>query len=70
MPAVVQFGQRRKKPVEIDADLKIFLDEVVVPLLIRDAFKGFNDKRLASQTIDGPNSAQMYHQRNYAGPIR
>ena len=36
MAEVLQFGQRRKKPVEIEPDLKEFIDRVIVPILVKE----------------------------------
>jgi len=36
MSTVVQFGKRHRKPVEIDPDLKGFIDRVIVPILVKE----------------------------------
>jgi hypothetical protein len=48
---VVRFTNRRRAPIE--PDLKKFLDECVIPILIRDALKEIS---LESVTHDAPHS--------------
>jgi hypothetical protein len=36
MVEVLQFGQRRKKSVEIEPDLKELIDRVIVPILVKE----------------------------------
>jgi hypothetical protein len=49
---VVPFVTRRKA-VPIDPELKIFLDECVIPLLIREAVAEFSKKTLETQAKIG-----------------
>ena len=36
----------RREPVQLDADLKAFLDEVIIPTLIRDALEEMKSENL------------------------
>jgi hypothetical protein len=36
MATALQFGKRPKKPVDIDPDLKGFIDRVIVPILVKE----------------------------------
>jgi hypothetical protein len=36
MADLAQFRKRHKKPVEIDPDLKVFIDCVIVPILVKE----------------------------------
>ena len=57
MAGVLQFGQRRKKLVEIDPDLKEFIDHVIVPILVKEYMEMTNaDDVLAQEDSDAANS--------------
>lgn len=61
---VIKFTNR--KPVSIDPELKKFLDEVVVPMLIRGALKEVNPKTLETEMERSANSGQR---ENVAGEL-
>lgn len=57
MAGALQFGQRRKKLVEIDPDLKAFIDHVIVPILVKEYVEMTNaDGVLAQEDSDAANS--------------
>ncbi len=57
MADVVQFGKRRKKPVEIDPDLKGFIDRVIVPILVKEYMEIIEAENvLAQEDLDAANS--------------
>ena len=48
MAEVLQFGQRGRKPIKIDPDLKGFIDRVIVPILVQSYLAELqNEKQVA-----------------------
>jgi hypothetical protein len=57
MVEVLQFGQRRKKSVEIEPDLKEFIDRVIVPILVKEYMEIVEAENvLAQEDPDAANS--------------
>jgi hypothetical protein len=57
MAEVLQFGQRRKEPVEIEPDLKEFIDRVIVPILVKEYMEIVEAENvLAHECPDATNS--------------
>jgi hypothetical protein len=57
MAEIIHFGQRRKKPVDIDPDLKGFIDRVIVPILVKEYWEIVEaGNGLAKEDPDAANS--------------
>ncbi len=57
MADALQFVQRRKKPVEIDPDLKEFIDHVIVPILVKEYMELVDAENvLANEDSDAAHS--------------
>jgi hypothetical protein len=65
---VVAFA--RRKPTTIDPELKSFLDECVIPLLIREALAEKPKKTLETQPRHGADCDPMDVSNNSAGALR
>ena len=57
MADLLQFEQRRKRPVEIDSDLKVFIDRVIAPILVKKYLEIVEAENvLAQEDPDAANS--------------
>ena len=65
---VVPFAKRKHTPIE--PELKAFLDECLIPMLIRDALAEMSKKTLETHPQPGANCDRMSNQSNPAEAVR